>query len=108
MAQGFSIAIEFLENLEKVWPHEETGKCLQHLENLKTSRVTNVVESELQSLLLQRHFLNDIKQEITKIKVERSSDKSTIEEHEQKLKNLERALDECSQRMSNFESFSNS
>ena len=105
MAQNFSMAIDFLKNLEKVWSHAETGKCFQHLENLKTSRVTNVVESELQSLLLQRRLLDDIKEEITKIKVERSSDKSTIEEHEQKLKNLERAFDECSQRMSNFESF---
>ena len=105
MAQGFSIATEFLENLEKVWSHEETGKCSEHLKDLKTRRVINVVESELQSLLLQRRFLNYIKEEITKIKVERLSDKSTIEEHEQKLKNLERALHECSQRMSNFESF---
>ena len=105
MAQGFSIATEFLEDLEKVWSHAENGKCWEHLENLKTSRVTNVVESELQSLLLQRRFLNEIKEEITKIKVERSSDKSTIEENKQKLTNLERAFDECSRRMSNFESF---
>ena len=105
MSHNFSIAIDFLEDLEKVWSHAETGKCLKNLENLKTSGVTNVVESELQSLLLQRGLLNDIKEEIIKIKVERSSDKSTIEEHEQELKNLERALDECSQRMSNFESF---
>ena len=105
MSHNFSIAIDFLEDLEKVWSHAETGKCLKNLENLKTSGVTNVVESELQSLLLQRGLLNDIKEEIIKIKVERSSDKSTIEEHEEKLTNLERALDECSQRMSNFESF---
>ena len=105
MAQGFSIATEFLEDLEKVCPNAENGKCLEHLENLKTSRVTNVVESELQSLLLQRRLLDDIKEEITKIQVERSSEKSTIEEHEQKLTNLERALHECLQRMSNFENF---
>mgnify|MGYP002803887263 CR=1 FL=1 len=105
MAQGFSIATEFLEDLEKVWCHTETGKCSEHLQDLKTSRVTNVVESELQSLLQQRRFLNEIKDEITKNNVERSSDKSAIEENKQKLTNLERAFDECSRRMSNFESF---
>ena len=105
MAQGFSIATEFLEDLEKVWSHAETRKCSEHLENLKTSGVTNIAESELQSLLLQRRLLDDIKEEITKIEVERSSEKSTIKKHEQKLQSLERALHECSQRMSNFESF---
>ena len=105
MAQSFSIATDFLEDLEKVWPHVEKEKCLEYLQDPKTIAVTNVVESELQSLLLQRRLLDDIKEEITKIKVERSSDKCTIEEHEQKLKNLERAFDECSQRMSNVESF---
>ena len=100
IAESLSIAIDFLEDLEKVWSNAESGKCLEHLEKLKTSRVTNVVESELQSLLLQRHLLNDIKEEIKEMKVERSSDKNA-----QKLKNLERAMNECSQRMCDFESF---
>ena len=104
-AEGFSIATDFLEDLEKVWSNAESGKCLEHLKRLKTNAVTNVVECELQSLLLQRHLLNDIKDEVTEMKVERSSDKSTIEKHEEKLKNLERAMNECSQRMSDFESF---
>ncbi len=104
-AEGLSIATDFLEDLEKVWSHAESGKCLEHLEKLKTSGVTNVVESELQSLLLQRHLLNDIKEEIKEMKVERSSDKNAIAKHEEKLKNLERAMNECSQRMCDFESF---
>ena len=104
-AEGFSIATDFLDDLEKVWSNAESGKCLKHLEKLKTNGVPNVVESELQSLLLQRHLLNDIKEEIKEMKVERSSDKSMIEEHEERLKNLERALNECSERMSDFESF---
>ena len=92
IAESFSIAIDFLEDLEKVWSNAESGKCLEHLEKLKTSGVTNVVECELQSLLLQRYLLNDIKNEFTEMKVERSSDKNAIEE---KLKNLERAINEC-------------
>ena len=103
-AESFSIATDFLEDLEKVSPHPENAQCLEHLEHLKTSGVINVVESELQSLLLQRHLLNDIK-EITTMKAERSSDKSAIEEHEQKLMKLECALSQCSQRMSKFERF---
>ena len=104
-AEGFSIATDFLEDLEKVWSNAESGKCLEHLEKLKTNGVINVAESELQILLLQRHLLNDIKEEIKEMKVERSSDKSMIEEHEERLKNLERAMNECSQRMCDFESF---
>ena len=104
-AEGFSIATDFLEDLEKVWSNAESGECLEHLEKLKTSGVTNVAESELQSLLLQRHLLKDIKDEVTEMKVERSSDKSLIKKHEEKLKNLERTMNECSQRMSDFESF---
>ena len=108
MAQGFSIATEFLEDLENVWSHAENGKCLEYLKDLKTSRVTNVAESELQNhklcLLLQSRSVDELKEEIIKIKDERSSDKNVIAEHEQKLKNLERTLDEFSQRMSKFES----
>ena len=103
-AEGLSIVTDFLENLENVCPNPENGKCLEHFENLKISGVTNIIECELQSLLLQRHLLNDIKDEIKEMKVERSSGKSTTEEHEEKLKNLERAMNECSQRMSDFES----
>ena len=106
MAQGFSIATDFLEDLETVWCHVENGKCLKHLKELETNKVTKVTESELQSLLLQHSLLDDIKEEITaEMEVEHSSDKNTIEENEEKLENLERALNECSQRMSEFKNF---
>ena len=101
-AESFSIATDFLEDLEKVFPHPENAQCLKHL---KTSGVINVVERELQSLLLQRHLLDDIREEIATMKAERSSDKSAIEEHEQKLMKLECALSDCSQRMTDFERF---
>ena len=104
-AESFSFATDFLEDLEKVFSHAENEKCLEHLKHLKTSGVTNVVESELQSLLLQRYLLDDIKEVITTMKVERSTDKSAIEEHEQKLMKLKCALSECSQRMNDFETF---
>lgn len=85
-AEGFSIATDFLEDLEKVFPNAKNKQCLEHLAHLKTNGITNVVESELQSLQLQRHLLDDIKEEIgTIMKAERSSDKSAIEEHEKKL-----------------------
>ena len=103
--ESFSIATAFLEDLKKVFSHAENAQCLEHLEHLKTRGFINVVESELQSLLLQRHLLDDIKEEITTMKVERSFDKSAIEEHEQKLMKLECALIECSQRMTNFKTF---
>ena len=101
-SEGFSIAIDFLEDLVKVWSHAENGKCsecLEYLKKIETSGVTNVSESERQSLLLQRRLLDDIKEELTEIKDERLSDKNVIQEHEQKLKNLGRALDECLQGM---------
>ncbi len=101
-AEGFSIATDFLEDLEKVRTNAKGGKCLEHLKKLKTNGVTNVIESELQSLLLQRHLLNDIKDEITEMKVEISSDKNAIEKHEEKQKNLERAMNECSQRINSI------
>ena len=51
MVQSFSIATDFLEDLEKVWPHAEKEKCLEYLQDPKTIAVTNVVESESTELL---------------------------------------------------------
>ena len=102
--EGFSIAIDFLEDLEKVSNTENT-KYLEYLKHLKVNNVTNVAECELQSLLLQRQLLNEIKEEIATIKDEQLVDKSAIEENQQKLMKLERALSECSQRMADFKSF---
>ncbi len=101
-AEGFSIATDFLEDLEKVWSNAESRKCLEYLKNLKTIGVSNVIESERQSLLLLQRHLRNCKDEITEMKAELSSDKSTIEEHEEKLKNLERAINECSQRINSM------
>ena len=72
---------------------------------MKTNGVTNVVESELKNLWLQRHLLDDIKEELTNVKVERLSDKNMIDEHQQQLVNLERALSECSQKMDDIKNF---
>ena len=104
--EGFSIAADFLEDLDNVSPNIKNSNCLKHLEYLKTKGVTeNVVECELQSLLLQRQLLDDIKKEITIMKVERSSDKTAIEKHRQQLLDLKRALNECSQKICDFKSF---
>ena len=100
---GFSIAADFLKDLENVGPNSENSNCSKYLEHLKIKGVTsNVVECELQSLLLQRQLLDDIKEEITNMKDEHSSDKSAIEEQ---LVNLERALSEWSIKMCDFQSF---
>ena len=107
-AEGFSIATDFLKDLENVSPNIENSNCLEHLEYLKTNGITNVVESELQSLLLQCQLLDDIKEEIANIKFQRLSDKSVIEEQRQKLEKLKRAWNECSQKMGDFERFKNS
>ena len=94
-AECFSIATNFLKYLEKVWSHAENRKCLEHLEDLKTNAVTNVIESELQTLLLLRHYIfNDIENEST-----RSSNKRPNKEHEEELKKLKCALNECSKRI---------
>ena len=103
--EGFSIATDVLKDLENVSPNTENVKCLEHLEYLKTNGVTNVVESELQNLLLQRHLLNDVKEELANVIVEHSSDKNAIKEHQHKLVRLESALTGCSQKMEDFESF---
>ena len=55
--------------------------------------------------MLQHQLLNDIKEELANIIVERSSDKNAIEEHQHKLVRLESALTGCSQKMEDFESF---
>ena len=105
-AEGFSIATDFLKDLENVCPNDENSNCLEHLKYLNTNEVTSsVFECELQSLLLQRHLLDNIKEEIKTVKTERSSDKKTIEEHQQKLEKLKCALNEWSQKMGKIESF---
>ena len=104
-AESFSIATDFLKDLENVCPNTENSNCLEHLEYLKTNKVTSVFECKLQSLLLQRHLLDNIKEEITNMKTERSSDKKAIEEHQQKLEKLKCALNEWSQKMGEIESF---
>ena len=58
--EGFSIAIDFLNDLETVCPRLENTKCLEQLECLMTNRITSVVECEKQSLLLQRHLLEGV------------------------------------------------
>ena len=104
--EGFSIAVDFLKDLENVGPNSENSNCSKYLEHLMTKGVTsNVVASELQSLLLQRQMLDAIKEEITNMKDERSSDKTVIEKHRQQLVNLERALNEWSTKMCHFKSF---
>ena len=102
--EGFSIAADFLKDLENVGPNSsENLNCLNYLEHLMTKGVTgNVVECELQSLLLQRQMLDAIKEEITNMKLECSSDKTVIQEQ---LVNLERALNEWSAKMCDFKSF---
>ena len=104
-SEGFSIATNFLKDMENLCPNTENSNCLEHLEYLNTNKVTNVVECELQSLLLQRHLLDGIKEEIANMKVERSSDKTLMEEHQQKLTRLESALNECSRKICDFEKF---
>ena len=104
--EGFSIAFDFLGDLEKAFPNAENRTCLEDLEQLKEKRVTNVAECELKSLVLQRHMLTDIKEEILRMKVEHQSNNIATKEDQQKLlKQVEDALHGCSQRMTAFENF---
>ena len=101
-AEGFSVATDFLKDLDNVCPNTENCNCLEYLAYLNINGVTNVVECELQSLLFQRHLLDGIKEEIADMRIELSSDQGAIEEN---LVKLERALKECSEKMSDFENF---
>ena len=104
--ERFSIAFDFLGDLEKVFPNAENKTCLVHLEQLEKNGVTNIAEFELKSLVLQRLLLIDIKEEITRMKDEHESDNIAIKEDQQKLlKQVEDALHGCSQRMTDFENF---
>ena len=89
-SEGFSIATDFLSKYR-----------IEHLEYLNTNEVTSVFECELQSLLLQRYLLDGMKEEIANMRV----DQGEIEEN---LVKLERALKECSEKMSDFENFKGS
>ena len=99
MVKTFSIATNFLKDLEKVWSHEKNRECLEHLKHVETSGVTNVDESEFQSLQLARLVLEDIKEEA---KIEQTSDRNTIKEHKEELKKLQDASDKCLQNISNM------
>ncbi|XP_028405132.1 uncharacterized protein LOC114527631 [Dendronephthya gigantea] len=105
--RSLAIANDILEDLVPIFPKKElieVKNCQKHLESLKSSGITtNIIESVLRSLVLQRRLLDTIKEEITQMGDERASDKTTMEEHERKLKKLEVALKECSQRKSDFE-----
>ena len=103
--ESFSIAINFVSNLENVYPKGENVECLKYLENLKTDGVTKIHQSELDSLLLLRDLLENITEEMTNIKVERSIEKDVMNEHQQKLDKLQRALKECSRKMRDFKNF---
>ena len=102
--EDLSTGTAFLANLENVRPNTENVKCLEYLEYLNINGVTDVPECELRSLLLLRHLLENINEEIMNVKVELSSEKKLRKEHQRELEKLERALKECSRKMCDFES----
>jgi tetratricopeptide (TPR) repeat protein/DNA replication protein DnaC len=55
--ESFSIATDFLEDLEKVFPRAKNAQCLENLKRLKEDGVTNVAESERRSLRLLRNLI---------------------------------------------------
>ena len=104
IAHSLAIAKDFLLDLHKVSPNAENKTCLEKLRLLNTEGFTNVVECEIQSLLLQYRLLDDIREEMTAMP--ETYGKSVIEENEQslwKFELLEYALEECSQRVSDFQ-----
>ena len=50
--ESFSIATDFLEDLEKLFSHAENAQCLEYLKRLENNGVINVAESECRSLRL--------------------------------------------------------
>ena len=89
--EGFSIAADFLKDLDIVGPNTENSSCLRHLEYLKTKGVTgNILESEVQSL---RQLVDDFKKELTNME--------SVEDKHRQLVDLELALRKCI-KMSDF------
>ena len=48
-AEGFSIATEFLKDLENACPNTKNSNCLEHLEYMNTNEVTSVFQCELRA-----------------------------------------------------------
>ena len=92
--QAFDIAIDFVDDLNKVYPCAEVEECLQNVQLLKTDGLTNVAESELRVLLKlscdESHAdIQQMKEDIQCLKQEQNSDRHAIEENERKLNDLE-------------------
>ena len=90
----FKIAIDFLEEMKKLYPIESTeiDQSIESLKSLKKNGISDLVKSELQILALQSNILKGIKIEI------HSLDEAEIQEQENQLQNLELAMKECLQR----------
>ena len=90
----FKIAIDFLEEMKKLYPIESTeiDESIESLKSLKKNGISDLVKSEFQILLLQSNILQGIKIEI------HSLDDAEIKKQENQLQNLERAMNECLQR----------
>ena len=92
--QAFDIAIDFVDDLNKVYPCAQVEECFQNVQLLKTEGLTNVAESELRVLLKLssdelRADIQQMKEDIQCLKREQNSDRHTIEENERKLNVLE-------------------
>ena len=90
----FKIAIDFLEEMKKLYPIESTeiDQSIESLKSLKKNGISDLVKSELQILALKSNILNGIKIEI------HSLDEAEIHKQENQLKSLEHAMNECLQR----------
>ena len=92
--QAFDIAIDFVDDLNKVYPCAQVEECFQNVQLLKTEGLTNVAESELRVLLKLssdelRADIQQMKEDIQCLKREQNSDRHAIEENERKLNVLE-------------------
>ena len=99
--------INFSQILTKVFPDEETKKCMTEIQFLQANGLTNVTEAELKNLVLLRRELggdvSQMKEEIRSLKQDQHSDIVVIRENEKTLKNLEGFSKECCSRMEDFQ-----
>ena len=96
----FSIAEEFLEDLNKIFPHPEIENCMKFLQTLHDHGTTNEDAIKIRCLSSQQRLLD---KEIIKMKYECSLQQLNIEEQKQKLEDLKCLLNECLQKIRNIE-----
>ena len=103
---AFEIAEKFLDDLNAVFSHVDTQKCVDDIQFLKANGLINVAETELENLVMLRKELPgdviQIKDKIETLKRDRNFDHEIIQKILNTLKNLEEVAVACCSKMNDF------